>query len=190
MNKPPNRRDVLTGLRHHRVASTEHLVSALLSCWSSQPSDPFAFDLAVVPAPGFQRWISQQLASSGDGSDVCAGIEFVSSEALQKRLEGPDEPWSPDRLAWLLVEISGIDDEPGLRQLADYAEYRPGMLVAWAAGNDVGPTGAPLAEEAWQAYLWRAAAARIGFHPVQSRERLLEQLRAAPAPGRAGPCHR
>ena len=204
MNKPQNRRDLLIGLRTHRVASAERLVSALESCWSSQPSDPFAFDLAVVPGPGFQRWISQQLASSGDGSDVCAGIEFVSSEALQKRLAGPDEPWSPDRLAWLLVEISGTDDEPGLRQLqrhlaasrepwtachriarqfADYAEYRPGMLAAWAAGKDVGPTGAPLAEEAWQAYLWRAAAARIGYHPVESRERLLEQLRAAPAPG-------
>lgn len=203
MNAPLNRRDVLTGLRYHRVAAAEDLVSALLSCWSAQPSDPFSFDLAVVPGPGFQRWISQQLASGG-GWDVCAGIEFVSSEALQNRLAGPADPWSPDRLAWLLVELSDSVDEPGLgplqrhlaasrepwtachriaRQFADYAAYRPDMLAAWAAGHDVGPTGAALTDEAWQACLWRAAAARIGHHPVASRNRLLEQLRAAPAPG-------
>ncbi|MGB7963264.1 MAG: exodeoxyribonuclease V subunit gamma [Propionicimonas sp.] len=204
MNEPLNRPGALPGLRYHRVATAENLVAALLSCWSSQAADPFAFDLAVVPGPGFQRWLSQQLASSGDGAEVCAGIEFVSGEAWLNRLVGPDEPWSPDRLAWLLVEISGTADEPGLQQLrlhlaasrepwtachriarqfADYADYRPEMLAAWAVGNDVGPTGAPLSEEAWQASLWRATAARIGYHPLESRHRLLERLRAAPAPG-------
>ncbi len=204
MIQAPNLDGVRTGLHHWWPRDAEQLVSTLAERWSAPRSDPFAFDLAIVPGPGFQRWVSQQLASTGASAGVCAGVEFVSGGAFWRRLLGDDDPWAPDRLTWLLVEIVAATAEPGLeqlrrhlaaarepwtacrriaRQFASYALYRPAMLASWAAGNDAGPTGSALAEEAWQPCLWRLTAARIGYHPVAGRERLLDHLRAAPAPG-------
>ena len=45
----------------HHCRTAEHLVERLVTLWSGPRQDPFAFDLAVVPGPGFQRWLSQQL---------------------------------------------------------------------------------------------------------------------------------
>ena len=64
-----------TGLRVHHAPTAEALVAALRQCWQEPPADVFDFDLAVVPGPGFQRWLSQQLAGDADRAGICAGIE-------------------------------------------------------------------------------------------------------------------
>ena len=62
------------------------------------------------------------------------------------------------------------------------------MLSAWADGDDVGPNGEPLGENAWQAHLWRRLVAEID-QPVIATEALsrrdgqLAGLRGGPVPG-------
>lgn len=185
-------------IRHCRTA--EELVSGLAASWSTPRSDPFAFDLAVVPSAGFGRWLSQQLAGP-DG--ICAGVEFISPAGFERRLLGDDDPWSPQRLVWRVQRLAASGD-PSLAVLADhlaacresyttshriarhfagYSRYRRGMLQRWAAGLDEGPNGLPLAENAWQAHLWRLLVDELGENPLQRSERLLAKLRAAPVPG-------
>ncbi|MEA5052690.1 MAG: exodeoxyribonuclease V subunit gamma, partial [Propionicimonas sp.] len=69
------------------------------------------------------------------------------------------------------------------RLYSRYASPRPAMLARWEAGEDVGPQGAPLAQDAWQARLWRLAAAELGHTPPQRRRQLLDRLHEAPFPG-------
>jgi exodeoxyribonuclease V gamma subunit len=187
-----------TGLRVHRPATSEALVATLRRCWSAPHADLFDFDLAVVPGPGFQRWLSQQWAAS-DG--ICAGIVFESLAGLRRRLDA-DDPWRPDRLVWPLQRLALASEDPALadlqrhlaasrepysaclriaRQFAGYSRYRPAMLAAWAGGEDAGPQGLPLAENTWQAHLWRSLAAELGETPGERRARLVTMLQTAPA---------
>lgn len=187
-----------TGLRVHRPATAEALVATLRRCWSAPHADLFDFDLAVVPGPGFQRWLSQQWAVD-DG--ICAGIAFTSMGGLRRRLDAED-PWRPDRLVWPLQRLALASDDPALddlqrhlaasreaysaclriaRQFAGYATHRPAMLTRWENGEDTDPAGRPLAENTWQAHLWRSLAAELGETPGERRTRLVTALRAAPA---------
>jgi len=191
-----------SGLRVHHPQTAEESVAMLRECWAGPLTDVFAFDLAVVPGPGFQRWLSQQLALGGDAPGICAGVDFCSLPALRHRLAG-DDPWQPDRLVWVLQRLVGRGDDPALevlrrhvaasrepysaclriaRHFAGYATHRPGMLAGWARGEDLGPTLEPLADNAWQARLWRAAAGELGSTPLDRHEALLVALRQAPAP--------
>src|SRR5579875_3536248 len=63
-----------------------------------------------------------------------------------------------------------------------YALHRPEMLAAWAEGRDVDTVGAGLPPAtAWQAQLWREAAARISVPgPAERRERACELLVSEP----------
>ena len=189
-----------TGLRVHHAPTAEALVAALRRCWQEPPADVFDSDLAVVPGPGFQRWLSQQLAADADRPGICAGVEFCSLPALVRRLAG-DDPWQPPRLAWPLQRVALAGDDPHLadlrrhldasrepysaclriaRQFEGYATHRPAMLAAWADGHDVAPDGFPLGEHAWQAALWRKVAAELGGTPAAARADLLTQLRRGP----------
>ncbi|MCW5953340.1 MAG: exodeoxyribonuclease V subunit gamma, partial [Propionibacteriaceae bacterium] len=189
-----------TGLRVHHPATAEALVATLRQCWSAPHADLFDFDLAVVPGPGFQRWLSQQWAAI-DG--ICAGIAFDSPSGLRRRFDA-DDPWRPDRLVWPLQRLALAGDDPALgdlqrhlaasrepysaslriaRQFAGYATYRPAMLAAWANGDDVDAAGLPLAENIWQAHLWRSLAAELGETPGERHARLMTALRAAPVAG-------
>ncbi len=191
-------------MQFHHARTAAELVEQLVALWSGPRTDPFAFDLAVVPGAGFQRWLSQQLATADDPAGVCAGVEFASPEALEWRLDGRDDPWRPERLAWLVQQVAAASDEPELEvlrrhlgasretwsagrriagQLAGYARHRPAMLAAWADGTDTGPDGRPLAENAWQAHLYRRLVAELGTSPLERRTALLERLRAAPVEG-------
>ncbi len=188
------------GLRVHRPASAEALVAALRECWSAPRADLFDFDLAVVPGPGFQRWLSQRWAMA-DG--ICAGIEFTSLGGLRRRFDA-DDPWRPDRLVWPLLRLALESQEAALadlrrhlaasrepysaclriaRQFAGYATHRPAMLDVWADGAEVDAGGRPLAENAWQARLWRSLAMDLGQTPGERQAALLERLRRAPAAG-------
>ncbi|MGC3952688.1 MAG: exodeoxyribonuclease V subunit gamma [Propionicimonas sp.] len=190
----------ITGLRVHQPTTAEALLATLRECWSGPRADLFDFDLAVVPGPGFQRWLSQQWALR-DG--ICAGVVFDSLAGLRRRFDA-DDPWRPDRLVWPLQRLAGSSDDPALgelqrhlaaarepysaclriaRHFAGYADHRPAMLAAWANGEEVDDLGRPLAEDAWQARLWRALAVELGETPDERRHRLLAGLREQPAAG-------
>lgn len=102
------------------------------------------------------------------------------------------EPWLAT-LAEHLRDSAGLPSTEGeqpprlvaVRHLAllldRYAQHRPAMLRAWAAGQDVDGTGAALAPQVrWQAELWRRLAAHVGTPDPASR------LTAATAALRAG----
>ncbi len=200
MTAAPPVTSLATGLSVHRPASAEALAAVLRECWSGPRADLFDFDLAVVPGPGFQRWLSQQWATA-DG--ICAGIEFTSPGGLRRRFDA-DDPWRPDRLVWPLLRLALESDDPTLadlqrhlaasrepysaclriaRHFAGYATYRPAMLDAWADGADVDAGGQPLAENAWQAQLWRGLAIELGETPGERQADLLDRLREGPTPG-------
>jgi exodeoxyribonuclease V gamma subunit len=190
-------------IQHH--ASAAELASALAAWWSAPRPDPFVFDLAVVPGGGFQRWLSQQLATVGGNDGICAGVEFSSPGRLWHRVSPDDDPWRPSRLAWLIQQVTLAEACPaGLERLrahldasretysvaariagqfAGYATHAPTMLAAWAEGRDVDPLGRPLDDAAWQAVLWRELAAATGTDPLQQRAQVLDLLRAAATPG-------
>ena len=135
-------------LHLHRAPRTDRLADALGDLLARPLEDPFATELVLVPARGVERWLSQRLShrlGRGDAEDgVCAGIEFRSPRSLVAELTGTvhDDPWSPDTLAWPLLEV--IDeslDEPWCRTLArhlghfdagDEAEFRRGRRYAVA----------------------------------------------------------
>lgn len=188
-------------MQYSTVRTAAELVERLVALWSGPRPDPFAFDLAVVPGPGFQRWLSQQLAVAGGADGVCAGVEFRSLASLERRLAGPDDPWRVERLAWRVQQVALRCDDPELEvlrrhleasretftaarriahQFGGYARHRPAMLAAWEQGEDVAPDGSPLAENAWQAHLHRLLVAEAGEGPVQRRSALLDRLRQAP----------
>lgn len=191
-------------MQFHHSRTAAGLVECLVALWSDPRDDPFAFDLAVVPGAGFQRWLSQQLALAGGAAGVCAGVEFASPGGLERRLAGADDPWRPDRLAWRVQHLVPESTGPELevlrrhlaasretftasrriaRQLASYARHRPAMLAAWEAGEDTGPGGSPLGEDAWQAHLYRLLAADIGEGPLHRHQSLLRRLHEGPVAG-------
>ena len=65
-----------------------------------------------MPARGVERWLTQRLshrlgvgARGGDG--VCAGVDFLTPALAGRRCSldrDADDPWSPDRLAWPLLD--------------------------------------------------------------------------------------
>jgi exodeoxyribonuclease V gamma subunit len=188
----------------HHATTADGLADRLVSLWSGTRPDPFAFDLAVVPGAGFQRWLSQRLATAEGATGICAGIEFASLEGLEWRLDGRDDPWRPERLAWLVQQVVTGSAEPELevlrrhfsasreshsvsrriaRHLAGYARHRPAMLARWADGLDEGPDGRPLDENAWQAHLYRLLVAENGDSPLERRAALVGRLHAALADG-------
>lgn len=190
-------------IQHH--ASATALASALAAWWSAPRRDPFDFDLAVTPSGGFQRWLSQQLATADGNDGICAGVEFSSPGRLWHRVAPVDDPWRPARLGWLIQQVTLAEHCPsGLERLrahldasretfsvaariagqfAGYATHAPGMLAAWSEGRDVDPLGAQLGDAAWQAVLWRELAAATGTDPLQQRGLVLDAVRAAALPG-------
>jgi exodeoxyribonuclease V gamma subunit len=191
-------------MQYHHSCTADGIVEQLVALWGGPRPDPFAFDLAVVPGAGFQRWLSQRLAVAGDRPGVCAGVEFTSLAGLERHLAGAKDPWRPERLSWSVRQVALASTEPELEvlrrhlaasresysasrriagQFAGYARHRPAMLAAWAAGSDTDATGAPLAENLWQAHLYRRLLAVLGESPLDRWSALLERLRLAPAEG-------
>lgn len=186
-----------TGLHHHRAASLTALAARLAELWREPHADPFAFDLAVVPAAGVQRWLTQQLA--GDGEGICAGIEFVRPADFERRLRNHEpDPWAPEAALWRLAAIvEAHAGDPQLTRLSEhlaasrdpfaacwgiarrfdaYAEWRQPMLAAWADGRDLDAAGKPLGAHAWQAHLWRLLRTDLGGDPVVEHRRLTARL--------------
>jgi exodeoxyribonuclease V gamma subunit len=85
----------------------------------------------------------------------------------------PDPVRAARRLS-MMRHLAGLYDH--------YALHRPGMLAAWAQGQDSDAAGVPLAAAAaWQAELWRQLRKRIGVPgPAERRRRACERLAAEP----------
>lgn len=153
----------------HRAERSDTLVAALAELLADPAHDVFAPEVVAVPAKGVERWLSQQLSTR---LGVAANIEFPHpNELVADAIAGaqgiaPEEdPWSPSRLVWTLLEIiDDCADEPWCAMLArhlgadgdaephrrgrrystaetltrlftSYGENRPDMLVDWAAGG-------------------------------------------------------
>jgi exodeoxyribonuclease V gamma subunit len=202
-------------LHLHRAVSTDVLAAALGDVLAQPPADPFASELVLVPAKGVERWLSQRLSHRlgvGLGQDgVCAGVEFRSPRSLVAELTGTtdDDPWTPDRMAWTLLEVIDASlDEPWCRTLAthlghfetgDEADLRrsrryavarrlAGLFGSYAVQRPqllvdwlAGSDGGVDADLAWQAELWRALVAATEAPPPHERHRAaVERLRRAP----------
>lgn len=186
MNVTTSEPPVQPGLRRHVAPALTGLAARLGELWRTPPADPFAFDLAVVPSAGVQRWLSQRLATM-DG--ISAGVRFVRPAGLNRLVAGdrPD-PWAATAAMWRIPAIvDSRQEDPVLAQLAAhlrgsrdpfaacfriagrfaaYAEWRPKLLAAWQQGLDVDASGNPLGDAAWQAHLWRLLRTEIGVDPL------------------------
>lgn len=113
-------------LHLHRATRTDRLADALGELLASPLDDPFAEEVVVVPEKGVERWLAQRMShrlgvGSRGGDGVCAGVRFLRPGSLVSLLidRDSDDPWSPDRLVWpLLEEIDASLDQPWAATLA------------------------------------------------------------------------
>jgi exodeoxyribonuclease V gamma subunit len=213
-------------LHLHRAERTDLLADGLGALLANPLTDPFAQELVLVPARGVERWLSQRLShvlgrgtGSQAGDGVCAGVEFRSPGSLIAEISGitgtlnddADDPWSPDAMAWPLLEV--IDrslDAPWCRTLATHlghfaateaeAELRrgrrfsvarrlAGLFASYARQRPqllmdwLDNSPGDLDEDlAWQPPLWRALVAAVPADPPHVRhEKTLARLRSGPA---------
>jgi exodeoxyribonuclease V gamma subunit len=179
-------------LHLHTAERTDALADGLADLLVTPLPNPFAREVVVVPARGVERWLTQRLSHrlgvGGRGGDgVCAGVDFVTPHSLVSMLLDRDaeDPWSPDRLAWPLLEVidavmgtAGFEDltthlgggdptdERSARRYAvarrlaglfsSYAVQRPQLLAEWREGRRSDGAGGELdGDLRWQADLWR-----------------------------------
>ncbi|RYJ04542.1 MAG: exodeoxyribonuclease V subunit gamma, partial [Actinomycetales bacterium] len=120
----------------HRAERADVLADGLAGLLAEPPEDPFERDVVVVAAEGVQRWLAQTLShrlgtAEGQDDGICAGIELVRPHRLLAELtqKDLDDPWSPDRLAWTVLDV--IDqavEEPWLHVVARHVGH--GMAPA------------------------------------------------------------
>lgn len=189
------------GLHLTRAHDAAALASAVARTLLRPVDDPFVQPLVLVPGAAVQRWLSQRVATAVP-EGIRAGVLFAHPAALVPLLTGidhRDDPWSPERLAWAVLDV--VDAAPpGLEPLianlaastqrfanaarvagllGRYARHRPEMLAAWASGVD----GAGLGFDSWQAVLWRALHEVVaGPDPVDRRAALVAGLRDGSVP--------
>jgi exodeoxyribonuclease V gamma subunit len=213
-------------LHLHRAERTDLLADGLGALLSDPPADPFGQELVLVPARGVERWLSQRLShvlgsrgGSRGGDGVCAGVAFRSPGSLIAEIAetsaltgtAEDDPWSPESLAWPLLEVIDCSlDEPWCRTLATHlghfaatqteAELRrgrrysvarrlAGLFASYARQRPElladwldGDPGDLDHDLAWQPELWRALVAAVPAEPPHIRhEKTLTRLREGPA---------
>ncbi len=206
-------------LHLHRAERTDLLAEGLGALLANPLTDPFAEELVLVPARGVERWLSQRLShvlgrrwGSRGGDGVCAGVAFRSPASLISEISAitgiaDDDPWSPDAMAWPLLEVIDCSlDEPWCRTLATHlghfapaemeAELRrgrrysvarrlAGLFASYARQRPQllvdwlgGDPGDLDTDLAWQPELWRALVAAVPADPPHLRhEKTLARLR-------------
>ncbi len=171
-------------------------------------ADPLRPEIVVVPTRGMGRWLSLRQARI---AGVCANIRFVFpnrlvTDVLRPLVPDADDPapFDRDNLTWAVADLLRTDtalterpetapirqyiggSELRLYQLASrladtldqYLMFRPGYVRAWERDR---LCLADDPDEAWQALLWRALAARLGGgHHLRLQERLLARLERGP----------
>jgi exodeoxyribonuclease V gamma subunit len=113
--------------------------------------------LEVVDAHLGDHWLAPLSAYLGGSAAVPSGGDAGA--------RSDTAPLRRDRRLSIVRHLAGLFDR--------YALHRPEMLAAWAEGRDVDGAGEGLPPaNAWQAQLWREAAARISVPgPAERRER-------------------
>ncbi len=196
----------------HRAERADLLAEMLGDLLAAPLDDPMATEIVSVPTRGVERWLTQRLAGrlgrrDGHADGVCANVAFPFPGTLVRHVlaevagEDPDSsPWTPERLAWPLLELVGAHlDEPWLAPLADhlrtdagdddrrlstarhladlydrYGVHRPEILLDWARGGDGGISSTAR----WQAELWRRLRDRLGVpSPAEQAREQDERLR-------------
>ncbi|HET9125808.1 MAG TPA: exodeoxyribonuclease V subunit gamma [Solirubrobacteraceae bacterium] len=114
--------------------------------------------LEVVDAHLGDRWLAPLAAYLGGST-----VSTAAGGSLRR-----------NRRLSIVRHLAGLFDR--------YALHRPEMLAEWARGRDVDGAGAGLPPAtAWQAQLWREAAARISVPgPADRRRRACEHIREDP----------
>ncbi len=196
-------------LHLHRAERTDLLADGLAALLADPLPDPFAEELVLVPARGVERWLSQRLShvlGRGRGADgVCAGVAFRSPGSLIAQISAitgtagtaADDPWSPDALAWPLLDaIDSSLDQPWCRTLATHlghfdtgpeAELRrgrrysvarrlAGLFASYASQRPRlladwlnGDADDLDPDLTWQPELWRVVAANVPADPPHIR---------------------
>lgn len=195
------------GVHVHRAERADVLADALAQLLAEPAGDPFAPEVVAVPARGVERWLAQRLshrvgaADEHTGDGVCAGVAFSSPAsivgavlAVVAGVDPDEDPWSPARAVWPLLEVLDTDggwSAPLLGQrerrfalarrlaglFASYAAHRPAMVRGWLAGGAAGI--AP--DLAWQPALWRRLRELIGSpSPAERLPGACAALRADP----------
>lgn len=194
----------MSPLHLHLAADPTSLAGGLAAA-ASVSADPFARPLLLVPGPGPQRWLSQQIArrSAADGEGIMAGFDVHPLHRLERLLTtaGHDDAWHPARLVWSVLAVAD-DGDPGLqplvthlrandqryanalrvaRLLAHYADHRPAMLAAWA--DDPDAAASDLGFDGWQVRLWQALGRRLTApDPVRRRAALARAVASGEHP--------
>lgn len=146
--------------------------------------DPFDEDVVVVPTTGIRNWLRAELAVR---LGIVVRVRFVLPGTLPELVLGTrdtDAEWRLERLVWhvlgqVVARPDGVGDPPWsaapgraftiatrVAELLDhYAAQRPGMLAAWARGEDrvgadAGAAALPAAQR-WQAEAWRSLVAAV-----------------------------
>jgi len=163
----------------HTSNRLEELAEALAVQLQREPPPPLADETILVPGPGLERWLRQQLASR---FGIAAGLVMPFPGQFLQQLLRQDEPiarrHAPEVLRWRLFRLLGdaalrpqlgpaadytSGDDSGLRRfqlgsqlaacLDDYQLYRDGWLERASNGDPLRDLGA---HGPWQAALWQA----------------------------------
>ena len=119
----------------------------------------------IVVAPGDALRIASSLVIAGPnetlGIDSQTGVEVAIQERGEVlghpiELQAEDGGCSAEGGQTAATKIAGL--------FSTFARRRPQMIQAWAAGNDIGPEGEPIADgDAWQPRLWRLVRDQVGI---------------------------
>ncbi|MDR1238382.1 MAG: exodeoxyribonuclease V subunit gamma, partial [Propionibacteriaceae bacterium] len=160
----------MAGIRVFQAATARALAGRLIPALAQVGADPFEQAYLVVPGAGMRRWLSQEIARSD--AQICAGVVFASFSELEscagprltrRRLvfamkaaldSAPELAELRDRLGTASEPVTALNKVAG--HFLNYLRYRPAMLLAWEAGDDITADGRRLGEQSWQASLWRA----------------------------------
>ena len=139
----------------HRSERADQLVAALGRLLSEPLDDPVTAEVVSVPTRGVERWITQRLshhlgAGPGGRGGVCANLDFPfpgslvgRATALATGMDPRQDPWTPERAVWPLIEI--IDEhgaDPRLQPLMQHIRaITPSGLAA--APSDPGGAAIP-----------------------------------------------
>ena len=105
----------MAGLHVYRSNRTEKLAGELARLLQENPGGAFEPVEVVVGRWGMERWLRHRLAEQ---LGVCANVEFPFPAARVDRIvakvlgeevdpeEKKPDPWSPEALAWALLEAS------------------------------------------------------------------------------------
>lgn len=172
----------MDGLRLITSNRMEDLAAGLAESLRTGAPGPFESEMVLVQSLGMARWLEQQLAGHL-GVCAGVEFPFPNAFArriLRAAVPemGPDEAFTPEALTWrIFALLPGLTGTPGFEPVAHYLgdgsdarrhfqlaarigslfdQYlllRPGLILEWEAGQDLG----------WQAALWRAVVADLGL---------------------------